>query len=1661
MLIENEEGWFDAILRSDYAVVQHSLARYKGTKTPSGLTGLMYSAMRNDYRMVHILKQYEAGCCDNRGYTALMFAAEADNAEVCLCLLDLEGHILLKDIYTAYNVAQWSRSYGAMKAMAQYYSKDPPTEDSVDSESGGELLFRVETVASIQEYNAEQVKNMVNELSEAYIQLDSLQSLVVRQRDDLKALLNANTVLRDVFIRQNNEMKQLETLLHGTLKEFSAASLICSQREELERLRLQVASLTIGAHLLDHTVVTSSKEELAKSAHPRNNQNSELASLVKENSRLRLSMVEVQAKISHILLKHDPLLITSDEAAKVASEAEISLLHQELELRNGTISILTETITDLKAKLQIEHKSAFTSMTIASGSTDLSEEQAPKELILTDENGNIQQLSPQEDDAIGLLFGQLEEKERIILDLTTRLSEQESLLDHQTEQFNTVTQEHTDLRQSLKTILYSIQISNHDSEDTIPSVLQSLALLLNEDPLQVSPTKPAQYISKASSSHEQIGIPSIVHSHTSLAAISESPKFTAVASTDLSSILEDSRSLNSPFSPADALPGASANALRGAQDTDHIGLDLSAPHVFSSPSIIIDKSSNLYQLLEKNTVNETAPVNKTISELKDKVAEQERLIDDQRLKIRDLEELNQVTNTSGTSKMIASLSLQLEEVRLSKLSVEDELRRSKEQIIELEKHREHEAQYVPNSILEDKSVGTVDTFDVTSIMLELQQAKDENEELSKLIHILDAKLAEYESTTSVHPPDDLADLEKRLKEKEHEVENLQEMIPLLKAKDTQIIHLTEQIALNTQAEHDLLLANDTIMQLSEKLRQISDQSSQRINKSIMVQSMILSRSISRSSGSDKMYEQTTPIVKDCLDVVEAAKVLTLTQTDKYTTLPESDTVQLSSVLVHLNTSESGIPEASVLDLQLEPQAFSLTKDPRNLPQEAINKDQTPMSNGSSRLLQLEELCDSLRNQNNELQDKLSIANEQVASQILVMANTMTEESAQQHIHELELKLQEKDVCIQQLQGEVQRARDASDSIIKNRQDLQLRNAELQDELLDLSAQVVELRRLVLQQQDVVPREVQTVANMENYAAMQSSNKFVQTLIDKSISEKAYSDINSEKESALATVKQSSYDLDAINECDVDPDIVSIMIPRSTSQMNVIKKSDLNISSNDCYSEPSPADSIVTLSGIQYAELLQSICVGNEDELVLDSSNKSLDIRGSSFNQLSLSRTLSSSLQKYTETDRITLPNSLVQTVQHLSVHVASIQSKLYQSELLNRSLRHELLEVEAARDIADNAESELSLHRNEIKYLREELISKENQISTVTTLLKKAEAQLQEHMASTEQNNIITDKRNAELLNLKRQESELRDENHKISIELDSAKRKLELEANRGLQLERELSTITSELQATRKEQLELRTSASQLANENLALTALIAQTQTDTVNESNITLSDAMELLESEKHDLQDKLNRTVHSFINLKSHMDETTTALNKQVHDIEQQLISTRSHLSEYKESYEQLSKEHEGALQRIYILSQTNKKLRMLIADKKLDGYLERSFGATSSINPVSNYKPESDSTYYSDVMPKEHPDDTPLMRAVLSNAPIGVLRRQLRHVGCVRPDGTTALMLASQVGNKTAVALLREYESGVERADGATALDLAMQAEKIEIIRLLLPFEKTK
>ncbi|EFO62330.1 Hypothetical protein GLP15_590 [Giardia lamblia P15] len=1660
MLIENEEGWFDAILRSDYAVVQHSLARYKGTKTPSGLTGLMYSAMRNDYRMVHILKQHEAGCCDNRGYTALMLAAEADNPEVCLCLLDFEGHILLKDIYTAYNVAQWSRSYRAMKAMAQYYSKELPMESSIDSEDSGELLFRVETVASVQEYNAEQVKKMVNELSEAYVQLDSLQSLVVRQRDDLKAVLNANTVLRDVFIRQNNEMKQLESLIYGTLQEYPAASLICSQREELERLRLQVASLTIGAHILDHKIITSSGEQIVKPEPLQNNQTPELASLMKENARLRLSLSETQSQIGHILLKHDPLLITSDEAAKVTLEAEISLLNQELELRNGTISILTKTITDLKAEIQIECKSASTSMTIVSDSTDLNTEQVPKELILTDENGNVQQVLTQEDDAISLLFSQLEEKEKTITDLTARLSEHESLLEHQVEQLNAVTHEHADLIQSLRALVQSANTYDTNLPDVIPSILQSLALLLKEESLSLSPIEPSRQITRNASPYEHTGIPSVIHNHATLHVVSESPKINIATSTDLSSILEDSQSTNSLLSPNGGLSGISMNTLKSMQENDCLGLDLNAPNLISSPSIVIDKNSSIYRFLEKSPVTEAFPVDETISQLKDKVAEQEKLIDDQRLKIRDLEELNQVTNTSGTSKMIASLSLQLEEVKLSKLSVEDELRKSKEQLTELEKRREEELQRIPDCAVTDKIIDVSNNTDIKSVILELQQMRDENDELSKLVHILDAKLAEYEAAASACSMNGLADLEKRLEEKMLEVENLQEMVPLLKAKDVQIIQLTEQIALNTQAEHELLLANDMIVQLSEKLKQISNQSCQLIDQSIMTQSLILSRSISRSSGSDNTYGQTTHIIRDHLDIEESANVLTLTQTDKYPMMSDSDTIQLSSVLIHLDTSRSANPEPYVSGLQLESQSVSTSKGVNSLSQETDAKEHALTSNTSARLVYLEELCDSLKNQNDNLQSKLSTAIEQIESRVLTSANSIAEEMPQQHIHKLQLEVQEKDARIQQLQSEVQRARDASDSVIKNRQELQMRNDELQDELLDVSAQLVELRRTVLQRQNAISTETQTVANLENHTIMQFNEMAVQTVTYQSTSTKLHASMNSEGQPTHDVIKQQVENLNDINEYDADPGIVNIIIPRSSSQASTVKKSDLNISLHDCYSDLSPADSIVTLSGIQYAELLQSICGGSEEDLALDFGNISTDVRNSAINHLSLSRTLSNSIQKYTETDRITIPSSLVQTVQHLSIQMASIQSKLHQTELLNRSLRHELLETEATRDMIDNAEKELSVHQNEIRYLREELTSKENQIATITALLKKAENQLQERIALTEQDNIISDRKNAELLDLRQQKDALRGRNHEISIELESAKRQLELETSRGLQLEKELSSITSELQVARREQLELRTSASQLANENLALTALIAQTQTDTANESDITLSSTVELLESEKQELQNKLNRTVHSFINLKSHMDETTTALNRQVHDMEQQLVSTRNHLSEYKESYEQLSKEHDGALQRLDALSQTNKKLRILMADRKLNGYLELSSGITSSINTASSHKTEAEDTY-GDTLLKEHHDDTPLMRAVLSNAPIGVLRRQLRHVGCVRPDGTTALMLASQMGNKNAVSVLREYESGVERADGATALDLAIKAERIEIIRLLLPFEKTR
>lgn len=1655
MLIENEEGWFDAILRSDYTVVQNSLIRYKGTKSPSGLTGLMYSAMRNDYRMVHVLKQYEAGCCDNKGYTALMLAAEADNAEVCLCLLDLEGHILLKDRYTAYDIAQWSRSYAAMRAMAAYYSKEPPPDTSVDSESSGELIFKIETVASIQEYNVEQVKKIVTELSEAYVQLDSLQSLVVRQRDELKALLNANTVLRDVFIRQNNEMKQLESLLHETLQDFPAASLICSQREELDRLRLQIASLTIAENILDHKVISSPEQKVVESIPTRSNQSTEVASLMKENTRLRSSMTAIQSQISHILLRHDPLLISSDEAARVASEAEIALLRQELELKNGTISILTEAVTDLKAKFQIECKSVYTSITIPSDDSEENAENVPKDLMLTDENGNIQQLEARENDAISLLFNQLEEKENTILDLSARLLEQKSLLERQIEQFNTINQDHTNLIQSLKDLVHSISHRGHDSGDTVPYILKSISLLLKEEPVPLSPIISLQQIANTTNPHEYIGIPSVVHSNAVLYTVSESPKLNSVPQTDLSSILEDSQSMTSPFSPTDAPSGIPATVSRTTQDNDLIGLDLNAPYMFSSPSTLVDNTSSIYKLLEQQSpVNEPQEANKTIDQLKDKVAEQERLIDEQRLKIHDLEELNLATNTSRTSKMIATLSLQLEEARLSKLSIEDELRKSKEQLAELEKCH--------TNTLESEIEETSSATESKAIMLELKQVKDENEELSKLVHILDAKLAEYENTVAKHSSESVVGLEQRLDEKVREVENLLEMIPLLKAKDLQIIQLTEEIALNRQAEHDLLVANDTIAQLSKRIRQLSSQPCQMVDQSIMVHSLILSSSASVSDNLDTIYEQTTHLIRDRLDVSDSTKVLTLTQTDKHAILSDSDTVHLSSVLMHLDAPGSANSDSCILDLQLESQLPYSTKEQNNLSQEYDTNGQIIMSDTSTRLNQLEELCNFLKTQNTDLQDKLSIANEQIANQILAMADTMTEESPRQCIHELQLEIQEKNACIQQLQNEVQRARDASDSIIKNRQDLQIRNVELQDELLDVSAQLIELRRTILQREDVISKGIQTVNVITVHSSIQSySDRSVQTIYQ-STPERMQINPNPEDQSAPSTIgAQLVPTVNTMNDHNTDPSIVSIMVPRNTSQLTTIQKQDMSISATDLSSEMSPADSIVTLSGIQYTELLQSICGGNEDDIPLDSSEKHVDIKNSIINQLSLSKTLSNSLQKYTETDRITLPTSLVQTVQHLSVHIASMQSKLYQSELLNRSLRHELLEAEAVRDIADNTEDELTLHRNEIKYLRDELASKENQICTVTTLLNKAESQLQERTASLEQNALITNRATTELLDLRQQESELRDENHKFRIELESTKRKLELETSRGLQLEKELSSITSELQETRREQLQLRTSASQLANENLALTALIAQTQTDTTNTSDIALSGAIETLESEKHELQDKLNRTVHSFINLKSHMDDTTAALNKQLHDIEQQLISTKNHLSEYKESYEQLSKEHDGALQRLDNLSETNKKLRMFIADKKLDSSFRPSSNTTSSINKSTSYKGESNNSYYRNTILTEHPDDTPLMRAVLSNAPIGALRRQLRHVGCVRPDGTTALMLASQMGNTNAVSVLREYESGVERADGATALDLAMHAEQIEVIRLLLPFEKPK
>lgn len=136
-------------------------------------------------------------------------------------------------------------------------------------------------------------------------------------------------------------------------------------------------------------------------------------------------------------------------------------------------------------------------------------------------------------------------------------------------------------------------------------------------------------------------------------------------------------------------------------------------------------------------------------------------------------------------------------------------------------------------------------------------------------------------------------------------------------------------------------------------------------------------------------------------------------------------------------------------------------------------------------------------------------------------------------------MQEKDLRIQQLQSEVQRARDASDSIIKNRQELQIRNDELQDELLDVNAQLVELRRTILQRQNAISTETQTVDNLENHDVIQFSDKIVQTAIYQSTSTKLHSNADVDNQPARDVIMQQAENLNEINEYDADPVLLTL------------------------------------------------------------------------------------------------------------------------------------------------------------------------------------------------------------------------------------------------------------------------------------------------------------------------------------------------------------------------------------------------------------------------------------------------------------------------------------------------------------------------------------------
>lgn len=83
--------------------------------------------------------------------------------------------------------------------------------------------------------------------------------------------------------------------------------------------------------------------------------------------------------------------------------------------------------------------------------------------------------------------------------------------------------------------------------------------------------------------------------------------------------------------------------------------------------------------------------------------------------------------------------------------------------------------------------------------------------------------------------------------------------------------------------------------------------------------------------------------------------------------------------------------------------------------------------------------------------------------------------------------------------------------------------------------------------------------------------------------------------------------------------------------------------------------------------------------------------------------------------------------------------------------------------------------------------------------------------------------------------------------------------------------------------------------------------------------------------------------------------------------------------------------------------------------------------------------------------------TPLMRVVTSGRDLDLVKMQ-NFVGKITSDGTTALMLAVQCGNISAVTTLSSLEAGMVRADKKTALALAIQNDFYDAIRILLPLE---